>query len=216
MPEINLMEEYPKAKRNLDRRAEIADENRVIAKLFGKEFFDGTRDQGYGGFRYDGRWKPVVRRFKEFYGLTSNDSILDVGCAKGFMLYDFRECIPGVKLRGLDISSYAIDNALDDVHELVQVGSADDLPYADASFDLVISINTIHNLPLDRCKKALTEIERVSRKHKFIVVDAYRNEEEKKRLLQWNLTAETYMSTHEWQQLFKDVGYTGDYYWFIP
>ena len=110
----------------------------------------------------------------------------------------------------------AISNAKEEVKSFLKVGNAVDLPYEDKSFDLVISINTVHNLNKKDCVKALLEIERVSQKGKFITVDAYHNDEEKRRMDMWNLTALTYMSTSEWQSFFNEVGYTGDYYWFIP
>ena len=158
MPEINLLDFYPKVKRDLEHRAEVSAENRAIAKQFGKEFFDGTRDQGYGGYRYDGRWVPIVKRMIEHYSLPKNARILDVGCAKGFMLHDFKAALPESQIAGIDISEYAIDNALEDVKEFVQVADCRSLPYDDHSFDLVISITTVHNVVLDECKKALKEI----------------------------------------------------------
>lgn len=214
--EINLLDTYPKARRNLDNRSQATFQDRLLAKKFGKEYFDGTRNQGYGGYIYDGRWKSVVKRFQENYHLVSGSKILDVGCAKGFMLFDFLKEIPGIEVAGIDISEYAIAHAMKEVKLHVEVGNATALPFSDKSFDLVISINTVHNLKLPDLKKALSEIERISHRHKFIVVDAYHTEEEKERLLKWNLTAETYMSTKAWIDLFKEVGYTGDYYWFIP
>ncbi|MDO8512133.1 MAG: class I SAM-dependent methyltransferase [bacterium] len=216
--EIDLLANYPKTKRNLDERAqEKTEADRKIGRRFDKEYFDGERRFGYGGFSYQSRfWQPVVPDFQKKYQLTGQSSLLDVGCAKGFMLHDFRELIPGITVAGIDISEYAIENALPDIKPFIKVADAKKLPYADKSFDLVISVNTIHNLPLDECKQALREIQRVSKKNAFITVDAYRTEEEKKRMDMWNLTALTYMSVPEWQKLFAEVGYTGDYYWFIP
>ena len=216
MSEINLLDFYPKANRDLNSREKVTDQDRLIAKQFGREYFDGTRNQGYGGYRYDGRWKPIVKRFQEHYGLTSQSAILDVGSGKGFMLHDFLEAIPGVTVAGLDVSEYAIANTMPDVRSLVRLGNATDLPYPEKSFDLVIAINTIHNLKGEPLKKSLRELERVSRKHKFIVVDAYQNDEQKVRLLRWNLTAETILHCREWEALFRETGYTGDYYWFSP
>jgi ubiquinone/menaquinone biosynthesis C-methylase UbiE len=217
MPEINLMEKYPRSKRPIEERGkQITDEQRKIAKKFGKEYFDGDRLSGYGGYSYHPRfWQETVKRFRDYYQLDKNSAILDVGCAKGFMLHDFKQLIPELTIAGMDISQYAIENAIDDMRPYIQVGNAYELPYPDKSFDLVISINTIHNLPLDRCKKALQEIQRVSRSHSFITVDAWRTVEEKERLLKWNLTAQTYMHVNEWKLLFEEAGYTGDYYWFI-
>jgi SAM-dependent methyltransferase len=216
--EIDLLINYPKTKRNLeDRLACKTETDRAIARQFGREFFDGDRNQGYGGFNYSPRfWQPVIPTFKAHWELDEGSSVLDVGCAKGFMMLDFVRLIPGITIKGVDISEYAINTSIDDMRPHVQVADAKNLPFSDNSFDVVISINTIHNLEIDECALALKEIERVGRRGAFITVDAYRNEEEKKRMYDWNLTAKTIMSVDEWKNFFHDVGYTGDYYWFIP
>lgn len=216
--EINLLIHYPKAKRNLEERAaEKTEADRAIARQFGKDFFDGDRRHGYGGFKYFPRfWQPVVPTFKEHFNLKTGDSLLDVGCAKGFMLHDFSELIPGLIVKGIDVSSYAIEHAIEDMKPHVKVADARSLPYPDKSFDIVISINTIHNLEKEDCAKALKEIERVSKRGSFITVDAYQNDEEKNRMYAWNLTAKTIMHVDEWKSFFKEVGYSGDYFWFIP
>jgi SAM-dependent methyltransferase len=216
--EINLLEHYPKAKRNLDARAaEKTETDREIARRFEKDFFDGDRRHGYGGFSYMPRfWQPVIPTFQDYWKLNESSSVLDVGCAKGFMMYDMSQLIPGIAVKGIDVSQYAIDNAIETMRPHVQVGNATALPFADKSFDIVISINTIHNLDRDGCAQALREIERVARRGSFITVDAYRNDEERDRMYAWNLTAKTIMSVDEWVAFFKEVGYSGDYYWFIP
>lgn len=216
--EIDLLENYPKTKRDLSGRAQHrTEEHRKIARKFDREFFDGDRNTGYGGYSYHPRfWEPVIPSFVEHYKLDGQSKILDVGCGKGFMLYDFTRLVPGISISGIDISEYAIAHAKEEVKEFLQVGDAQSLPFEDNSFDLVISITTIHNLEKASCKKALQEIERVSRKDKFITVDAYRTPEEKIRMDNWNLTALTYMSVEEWKQFFVEAGYSGDYYWFIP
>jgi SAM-dependent methyltransferase len=216
--EIDLLLNYPKAKRDLNARLQSkTEEDRLIARKFDKDFFDGDRKHGYGGFSYNARfWQPVIPTFKEHWNITQASSILDVGCAKGFMLHDFSEMIPGIKVAGIDISKYAIEHSLESVRNSLEVADAKNLPYADNSFDFVISINTIHNLERDECKKALQEIERVAKKGSFITVDAYRNDEEKERMYAWNLTAKTIMSVDEWIAFFHEAGYTGDYFWFIP
>jgi ubiquinone/menaquinone biosynthesis C-methylase UbiE len=217
MAELNLLDLLPPVLRNVAQRgAQKTNEDRIIAKRFDREFFDGERRHGYGGYRYDGRWLPVARRIAEYYRLPPDASILDVGCAKGFLMHDFKQALPHCTVRGLDVSQYAKDHAHDGMAEFIDIGSADELPYDDNSFDLVISINSIHNLPLPACKKSLREIERVSRAHKYVTVDAWRTKEEQQALLHWVLTAETYMSVNDWIRLFADIGYTGDYWWFIP
>ncbi|MFA7086465.1 MAG: class I SAM-dependent methyltransferase [Aliarcobacter sp.] len=216
--EIDLLKNYPKTKRDLKQRAnEKTQEDRNIARKFGQDFFDGDRKHGYGGFNYMSRfWQPVIPTFIKHFNLNENSKVLDVGCAKGFMLFDMKEAIPNITIEGIDISSYAIENAKEEIKQFLRVGNAKELPYEDNSFDVVISINTIHNLEKKECAKALQEIQRVSRGKSFITVDAYRNEEEKEAMYAWNLTAKTIMSVDEWIAFFEEVGYTGDYYWFIP
>ena len=131
------------------------------------------------------------------------------------MLYDFKQLIPDINLAGVDISKYAIERAHESIKPFLQVGSAESLPYEDASFDLVISLDTIHNLERDACRRALREIMRVTTQHAFIRVDAWRTEKERDRFMKWNLTALTYMSVDDWKKFFKEAGYTGDYYWTI-
>ena len=216
--EINLLKKYPKTKRDLSKRGnEKTEEDRIIARRFDKEFFDGNRKNGYGGYYYNSKfWTEVVKDLNNFYKLKNGSKILDIGCGKGFMLFDFMKLNPNFVLEGIDISDYAITNAVPEVKKFLKVGDAKSLPYVDNSFDLVISINTTHNLEINQCKKALSEMERVSRKDKYLIVDAYSNEIEKDRIFAWNLTAKTILSTNEWVNLFEEVGYTGHYYWFKP
>ncbi len=216
--EIDLLVNYPKSKRNVEDRGQSKTEkDRSIARKFGKEFFDGDRSQGYGGFNYLPRfWQPVIPTLRQHFGLSAASSVLDVGCAKGFMMHDMAELIPGITVKGIDVSEYAVANAIDDMRPHVQVVDARKLPFADNSFDVVISINTIHNLAREDCGQALREIQRVSKRGAYITVDAYQNEVEKERMFAWNLTAQTIMHVDEWKAFFAEVGYTGDFYWFIP
>jgi len=239
MAEVNLLESFPKSKRVFNQEWRT-DEHRKIARCFDKEFFDGDRAHGYGGYRYDGRWKKVAEKLKEIYNLTSESIVLDIGCGKGFLLHDLQNLIPGIKVIGLDVSEYAINNSLDGLKEylikngkgeqeaetfehrarellapsLIK-GTAESLPWPDKSFDLVLSINTTHNLPLEQCKLALKEMKRVAKKNMFVQMDAYKTEEEKETMYLWNLTGLTIMSVDDWLNLFKEVGYDGDYYWTI-
>ncbi len=216
--EIDLLKNYPKTKRDPKERSKLKKkEDILIARKFGKDFFDGDRKHGYGGYNYDSKyWKNVVPDFIKYYNLNNNSSILDIGCGKGFMLYDFKKYLPNIQIRGIEISEYAVKNAKNEVKDFLDVGNALSLPYSDNSFDCVISIATIHNLNRDECGKSLKEIQRVSKKDSFITVDAYSNPEEKELMDQWNLTALTVMHTEEWKDFFHENGYSGDYYWFKP
>ena len=216
--EIDILINYPKAKRDLNARLESkSEESRKIGRKFGFDYFDGDRNHGYGGFSYNPKfWQPVIPTIVENYKLDNSSNVLDVGCAKGFFLYDLKLALPGINVTGVDISDYAVTNSLPEVKPFLQVGNATELPFKDNYFDFVISINTIHNLNLQDCASALQEIERVTKGNSFITVDAYRNDEERARMEAWNLTALTMMSVDEWKKFFFEVGYTGDYYWFIP
>lgn len=217
MPEINLLDEYPRSKRPINERAvEVKDVDKEIARRFGKDYFDGSRLHGYGGYHYHPRfWQKTVRRFRDYYNLPKNASVLDVGCAKGFMLHDFKELMPSLTIAGIDVSHYALENAIDTVKPFLQLGNAKELPFPNKTFDLVTAINTVHNLPLEECKQAIREIQRVSRRHAFIVVDAWRNQKELENLEKWVVTCMTHMHVDEWKRLFNEVGYQGDFYWFI-
>ena len=216
--EIDILVNYPKVKRDLSARLESkSEESRAIGRKFGFDYFDGDRNHGYGGFNYLERfWQPVIPTIIENYQISNSSAVLDVGCAKGFFLYDLKEALPGISISGIDISEYAIENAKPEVKENLQVASATKLPFKDDSFDFVMSINTVHNLNREDCAISLQEIERVSRGDSFITVDAYRNEAEKARMEAWNLTALTMMAVDEWKEFFLEIGYTGDFYWFIP
>ena len=193
------------------------DEVRLVARKFDKDFFDGDRKYGYGGYNYNPRfWTSVVKDFSDYYKLKDGSKILDIGCGKGFMIYDFLQHNNKYIVKGIDISDYAVKNSMPEVKDNVEVGNAKELQFEDNFFDLVISINTIHNLEKEECATSLREIERVSKKDKFIIVDAFKDIEEKKRMFAWNLTAKTIMHVDKWKLFFKENGYTGDYFWFTP
>jgi protein-L-isoaspartate(D-aspartate) O-methyltransferase len=181
------------------------------AKEFGFDYWDGDRNTGYGGYHYDGRWAPVAQRLAAHYRLRSGHRVLDVGCGKGFLLYELGRAVPGLEVVGLDLSKYALANAKEEVRDRLVEGHAESLPFPDQSFDLVLSINTLHNLQLPELEAALGEIERVGRAGKYIVMDGYRTEAEKVNLLYWQLTCECFFTPREWEWLFEKAGYTGDY-----
>jgi cyclopropane fatty-acyl-phospholipid synthase-like methyltransferase len=215
MAEVNLLQTYPKAARDIAQRVKEKDANRKLALKFGFEYFDGPREQGYGGYRYDGRWVPIAQRLVEHFSLKPGDRVLDVGCAKGFLVKDLADACPGLEVYGLDISHYALTHAHRDVQGRVVRGSCDALPFGDKTFAAVICINTIHNLGPTECAIAIREIQRVSKGCGFIQVDAYRSAAERQLFEDWMLTAKTYSTPQAWQALFASCGYTGDYYWTV-
>lgn len=182
-----------------------------IACEFGKDYWDGERHCGYGGYRYDGRWRPVATAMAQHYQLQPGHRILDVGCGKAFLLYDFTQVVPGVEVAGIDVSTYALEHAKEEVRPFLQQASAAKLPFPDAHFDLVYSINTLHNLYNYDLWSALKEFQRVGKKHRHIVVEAYRNEREKMNLLYWQLTCRAFHTPKEWQWLFEQTACDCDF-----
>ncbi len=225
MAEVNLLKDYPSGKGTRYKRNYTL-EQRLEARNFGKDFFDGTRDQGYGGYKYDGRWESVVKYFIEYYNLSAGSRILDVGCAKGFLLYEFTKLLPKVDVVGIDISKYCIENAKEEIKNNLFVCDAANMPFKEREFDLVIAINTIHNLPFEECFKATKDIQSIGR-NKYVQVDAWRNEREREAFRAWQITGGFYdddgnwvpfgtaFSTIGWEKFFKLAGYTGEYYWTI-
>jgi SAM-dependent methyltransferase len=213
--EVNLLARYPRARRNLAARKQAQAQSRAIAKAFGREYFDGTREQGYGGYRYDGRWLPIAHDIAAHFGLKAGDRVLDIGCAKGFLMRDLMQAVPGLDAWGLEISQYAIDNCHPEVRGRIVRGTAQKLPFADASFAAALSINVVHNLACDACVEAMRDMERVAPGRGYIQVDAYTSDDERDIFLDWVLTAETHGKPDMWRELFGRAGYTGDYYWTV-
>jgi len=183
-----------------------------LAKRFDFDYWDGDRRICYGGYRYlEGRWEKVARAMAEYYQLPAKPKILDIGCGKGFLLYDFLKEIPGAEIYGIDISPYAIANSKEEIRDRLQVGSATALPWPDDHFDLVISITTLHNLHAYELDPALREMERVGKSNKYLCVESYRNELEKANLLYWQVTCEAFNTPKEWCWWFQQTGYSGDH-----
>ncbi|TMH79935.1 MAG: class I SAM-dependent methyltransferase [Betaproteobacteria bacterium] len=216
MAEVDLLRSLPRTKRNIQKRAEDKDPF-VIAKSkeFGEEYWDGERKYGYGGYRYDGRWRSVARDIIAHFSLKPGMRVLDVGCGKGFLVKDLMLECPGLEAFGLDISRYALMHCEKEVIGRLHLGSAESLPFPDRSFDCVLSINTIHNLHRPRAVVAMREIQRLSGGRAFVQVDSYRTTEQKEIALSWILTAEFHDYPEGWLKLYAEAGYTGDYYWTI-
>ncbi|HXD89384.1 MAG TPA: class I SAM-dependent methyltransferase [Urbifossiella sp.] len=182
-----------------------------VARRFDRDYWDGDRRYGYGGYKYDGRWAAVARQLIDAYGLKDDARILDVGCGRGFLLYEFTRLLPRCTVVGFDISQCAIDTAKEEVRsKLFQHRAQDAFPYADRSFDLVISLNALHNLPPQEVVAALKEMERVGR-NKYLVVESFKDAEELFNLQCWALTCETFFRPATWSWLYGLAGYMGDY-----
>ena len=213
MQEINFLEAYQKkTTRNYIERVTSHDKAECAkkAKEWGQDYWDGERQFGYGGYSYDGRWLPIAKDIAEHYGLKAGDKILDIGCGKAFLLYELTQAVQGVEVAGLDISYYGITHAKEEVRPFLKHGNATKLPWPDQHFDFVFSINCFHNLQGEDLKRAMQEMQRVGKKHKWLCVEAYRNESEKANLLYWQLTCESFYRPEGWKFLCKEWGYNGD------
>jgi ubiquinone/menaquinone biosynthesis C-methylase UbiE len=216
MAELDLLRALPRTKRNIQKRKEAKDPAVIaISKQYGEMYFDGPREYGYGGYRYDGRWIPVARDIVAHFGLEPGMRVLDVGCAKGFLVKDLMKVCPGLEAFGLDISYYALMNCEPEVVGRLHLGTAEKLVFPDRSFDCVLCLNTVHNFPRPRAINVMQEIQRVSGGRAFVQVDSYHTPEQKEIFESWVLTAEFYDYPKGWVELFQEAGYTGDYYWTI-
>lgn len=216
MGEINLLAKLPRSSRKVASRASAkTDEHIRISREYGEQYFDGSREYGYGGYRYDGRWVPVAEDIVRHFDLKAGDRVLDVGCAKGFLVKDLLQVCPGLEVFGLDISHYAMMHCEPEIVGRLHLGNAMTLPFPDDSFQAAISLNTIHNLNRSDCIVALGELQRISSGHAFVQVDSYRTPEQKAVFEDWVLTAKFHDYPDGWIKLFKEAGYTGDYYWTI-
>lgn len=215
MVELNLLKSYPRSKRNITRRKEARDPAKIaLSKEFGEAYFDGDRDTGYGGYYYDGRWRPVAADIIEHYQLKPGSRVLDIGCAKGFLVKDLMLECPGLEVYGLDISDYALHNAPEECLSKLCRGDVRKLPFKDQAFDVSICINVIHNVDVEGCIESLKEMTRVAGRS-FVQVDSWYNEHQMQLLLDWMLTPLTYRSPDGWREIFREAGYNGDYFWTI-
>jgi len=187
-----------------------------IAIKYGQEYWDGERQYGYGGYKYDGRQRATAEAMAKHYGIKPGDKILDVGSGKGFLLYEFTQVVPGVEVAGIDISEYGVENSKEEVKPFIQVGNATSLPFGDNTFDFVVSITTLHNLYNYELHQAVKEIERVGKGNKkHIAIESYRNENEKANLLYWQLTCRSFYTPKEWEWVLEQCGYQGDYSYIV-
>ena len=211
---VNFWKYYPKSNRkNISNlRVKVSDKLRKKLQKFPKEYFDGKRSHGYGGYYYNPKFfKKIVKAMIKYYKLNNKSKILDIGCAKGFMMYEFKKALPGCEIKGIDISTYCKKKAVKKIKKFIKIGTCEKLPYPDKYFDFVVSISSIHNVKKTGIIESLKEIVRVSKRNSFIRVKAYKNLKEKKFIDEWNVVAKSNLSISEWKNLFKQTKYEGDF-----
>jgi SAM-dependent methyltransferase len=204
---------YPHAKvKRIIKEGSRAIKNKITAWELGREYYDGSRENGYGGFRYDGRWSKILPDIIKGYGLTEDSSVLDVGSKKGFFLHDLKQALPGIRIKGVENHSYPIEETMDSVKENIIFCPYEKLPFKDKSFDFVMAFASIYMLNFGGVLNALREIQRVSGGNSYVTLGAYNTKEEKELFLEWTLLGTTILRKDEWLEVFKETGYTGDYF----
>jgi len=212
MREFDALQGYPKPKQRRYVGQDVRSiKNKIIASYRDKEYYDGNRINGYGGFKYDGRWVPIAQNMYKEYGLKKGHAVLQIGCEKGFLLHDFRRLYPDLEVCGTDISDYAIEHAMAEIKPFIQKAPFTGLPFEDSKFDLIIAMGVVYTLNLAGVIKCLREIQRAGKGKSFITLAAYRTEEERKLIEWWTLLGTTILHEDEWVEVLKHTGYTGDY-----
>lgn len=203
---------HKKTKRGyIDRMVDDKVHCMLKAKEYEADYWDGDRRYGYGGYKYDGRWKTVSEKLIDIYDLKPDAKILDVGCGKAHLLYELKKLLPEAEVVGFDISKHGIADAPEEICPYLRIHRAQDpYPFEDKYFDLVITLGCFHNLRIFELEKAIKEVERVG-KNKYIMLESYRNELEQFNLQCWALTCESFFDNEEWVWLYEHFGYTGDY-----
>jgi len=214
MREFNLLDEYPK----LDKPRFVSDKkrtilNRIVATKRGQSFFDGDRDNGYGGYKYDGRWNAVAKKISEKYSINHSSSFLHINSEKGYLVYDFKKLFPKMKCLGIETSDYAIDNSIEEIKpNIIKVENYFNLNFDDNSFDFVLAIGVVYALSLTDAISCIKEIQRISNGKSFINLASYETEEDYQLFKKWSLLGTSFFKKKEWIEILKFCNYTGDYY----
>jgi len=211
MREFDLLNNYPVLKKRYVSKNSRTIKNRIIASYRKKNFYDGKRENGYGGFKYDGRWKVVAKKIFDVYRLKNNAKILQIGCDKGFLLQDIKEIFPKAKVRGIEVSDYAIKHVNKKINKFIKKGQFYDLSFKKNEFDFVIAIGPVYSLNLADAIKCLKEIKRVGKGKSFITLGSYESEKDLKLFRYWTLLGSTILKKKEWIEVLKHTKYNGDY-----
>ena len=212
MREFDAIREYPqpKATRYVGKNIRTI-ENKIIASYRGEGYYDGDRNNGYGGFNYDGRWKKIADSMTSDYNLTENSAVLQIGCEKGFLLHDFHEKFPKMKLRGAEVAEYPIEKSMPSIKEHISKTEFNKLPFQDNEFDFVVAVGVIYCLNLRDAIACIKEIQRVGKGKSFITLGAFYDDVSERLFKAWSVLGSTILHVDDWVKVLKEAGYTGDY-----
>jgi len=186
--------------------------NKFLAWKLDKNYYDGYRQNGYGGFKYDARWKRLLPKLIKKYKLTKKSKVLEIGCKKGFLLLDLNKLLPGIKSQGIENHEYPLKKANKKIKKKLYFKDYYNLKnYKKREFDLVIAFNSIYMQNLGDTIKTISEIKRISKKS-YISLASYEKKKDRDKFLDWTLLGTTILKKSEWKEIFKFIGYNGDYY----
>jgi len=203
-------------KKKINRKSKIKKKGRSILNKYNawkldKSYYDGNRNDGYGGFKYDARWLKILPKIIKKYKLSNNSKILDLGCKKGFIMKDLKILLPEAKVWGIEDHVYPIKKAEKEIKSKIILSKYYKIPFKKNHFDLVIGFSSIYKYNFHDVIKIIKEIKRVSKKS-FFTVASYSSEKEKVIFDNWTLLGTTILSKKDWKKLFKILDYKGDYY----
>ena len=205
---LNLItKNHKKTKRKfIERMVDNKIEAMRVARLYEYDYWDGKRRYGFGGYNYiQDYWTPVAKKLIKKFKLTNKSRILDIGCGKGFLLFEIKKILKNITIEGVDISKHAIKNSKEEVKKYLKRIDINNYKFK-GKYDLIISINTLHNLEIDDLSKVVKKIVKFS-KNSYIAVEGYRNIEELFNLQCWALTANTFFSKNEWIWFLRNLNY---------
>ena len=205
---LNLItKNHKKTKRKfIERMVDNKIEAMRVARLYEYDYWDGKRRYGFGGYDYiQDYWTPVAKKLIKKFKLTNKSRILDIGCGKGFLLFEIKKILKNITIEGVDISKHAIKNSKKEVKKYLKKIDINKYKFK-GKYDLIISINTLHNLEIDDLSKVVKKIVKFS-KNSYIAVEGYRNIEELFNLQCWALTANTFFSKNEWIWFLRNLNY---------
>jgi 2-polyprenyl-3-methyl-5-hydroxy-6-metoxy-1,4-benzoquinol methylase len=212
------LEIFPASNRSGAKRVELLnriDSHRVFTQdynLFGYDYFDNSElGIGYGGYVYDGRFAGPIKKMVDHYGLKPGDKVLEIGCAKGYLLVEFQKL--GMQVKGLDISQYAVKNAHPDVAKNIELRDASQIFFEDKTFDLVLGKEVLPHLEESKVRSTILESMRVSKGNIFFDIQCGRTAKELELLKKWDSTHRTLKTSEQWDEFFASIHYQGDYYY---
>jgi len=209
-----ILEFFPESSRSADTRrrlAEVVQGGDVSSSYleFGYDYFDNPEHViGYGGYGYDGRYADAAKKMVEHYGLKPGDHVLEIGCAKGTLLVEFKKL--GMEVAGVDVSSYALENAVPEVKPYLGCSDATTLPFPDGHFALVIGKEVLPHVPHDDIEATLIECMRVSRGKLFFEIQCGRTAVELEYMRKWDATHKIVETPIWWEAFLERIGFPGD------